>query len=110
MAMTEDRAFAIKQQVQVLAQTQLVEVKFLEVRRSSDFTRFLLNGERSDVLSLTQIFSDAFPNEDIEIIGSEQAGLDYGLTMVITEKLEQQTSLSPERRAKLRTKAEREED
>ena len=99
--MIQDRVFKLKEHVLELSERAGVEVHFLKTRRATDLARFVIFGEKAQVLSLPLVFEDLFQDQAIEIINAMYHSQDYSLTMVITERLEAHPVFSPERRIKL---------
>jgi hypothetical protein len=98
----QDQAFLIKRTIALLCEERSVEVTFMTNRRHSDVVTCVLSGLRDLVLPLPMLILETLGHEDLELIRSRQEGLDYLLHVVVTKSLEQQSSQTPERRAKLR--------
>ncbi|MEX2543118.1 MAG: hypothetical protein WD314_15025 [Trueperaceae bacterium] len=78
-------------------------------RRRSDLAMVFLRGPRQAVLGLPLKVFDALEDYDVEIIRSGSQEDRYLLVMAVTEALGSQEIRTPERRAKLRRRLEREE-
>jgi hypothetical protein len=77
-------------------------------RRRSDMTMVFLRGPKVAVLGLPLRIFDALEEYDVEIIRSGSQGDRYRLVLAVTEALASQSTRTPERRAKLRRRLERE--
>ncbi len=97
----EEREFTLKKIIARLCEEHNVEVSFMTNRRSSDIVTCVLSGLRDLVMPLPMLLLEELEQEDIEVIRSKQTGLAYLLHLVVTARLEQQGTQSPERRAKL---------
>ena len=96
-----EREVQVRRIISSAAEGKSVEAVFEAGRRASDLTRVTLKGQKEAVLNLPIKLLDGLPQEDIELIESSGDRRRYSLTFVVTERLEDQESSAPERRAKL---------
>ncbi len=91
-----------RQVIESIVEDANLQVAFKEGRRASDLWMAAIMGPRYDVIRTATEIISRLKDVDLELITSEQREDRYKLSLVITEKLEAQSSQVPERRAKLR--------
>lgn len=102
----EERLSRIEQVLERCLAGLAVESVLTPGRRRSDIALLKLRGPKQLVLAQPLKLLDQLPHEDIELLSSTGSERAFVLTLIITERLEQQTRTVPERRAKLRHQLE----
>jgi len=98
----EELKTGVRRGVRKVAERLGLKVEFVEVKRQTDITFATFFGPRQHVLLAPFELLKRFPEHDLELIRSEGFGHQFHLTLVVTERLTNQPTHQPERRAKLR--------
>jgi len=92
----------VRRGVRKVAERLSLKVEFTEVKRRTDIAFATFFGPRQYVLLAPFELLKRFPEHDLELLRSEGFGHQFRLTLVVTERLSDQPTHQPERRAKLR--------
>lgn len=96
---------AIKEDIQTsmqrIADEHELEIDFRAGKRKTDILLATMRGQRRGMLALALFVSEHFPQVDLELVNIDTKSEVQTLMLAVTEKLEQQQTQVPERRAVL---------
>ena len=91
----------IKTSMQRIADENELNINFRPGRRNTDILLATMRGQRRGMLALALFVSENYPQVDLELVNIDTKSEVQTLMLAVTDKLEQQHTQVPERRAVL---------